>query len=167
MRTELAQGEGTRRYSSGKPEFSNPPYPSRDTARAMSQGNAEIVRAVYAAWSDHDLDAVLAAYDPEVEFRTSGSFPDLEPIYRGHEGVRSFWDAVLVPWESFLIDVERIVEGHECAAVAIRFRARGKGSGVLTDLRQGHVPRFKDGGVAKASLHGSFDEALEAAGLSE
>jgi ketosteroid isomerase-like protein len=128
--------------------------------------NVEIVRAAYAAWGNRDLDTLLEAMHPEVELRTSGAFPDLDPIYRGHKGVRSFWDAVLAPWDSFHIDVERIVEGEECAAVAIRFRARGKGSGVLTDLRQGHVARFKVGRIAKSSLHESFEEALEATGLS-
>ena len=133
----------------------------------MSEENVEIVGALYAAWSDHDVDAVLEVYHPEVELRTSGSFPDLEPSYSGHSGVRSFWDSVLAPWDSFQIDVERIVEGDECVAVAIRFRGRGTVSGALTDLRQGHVLRFKDGRVAEASLHKSFDEALEAGGLSE
>jgi ketosteroid isomerase-like protein len=140
---------------------------SRDTARAMSEENVEIVRALYAAWSADDLDTVLEVYHPEVELRTSGSFPDLEPSYGGHSGVRLFWDAMLAPWDSFQIDVERVVEGDECAAVAIRFRARGKVSDALTDMRQGHVLRFKDGRVAKVSFHNSLDEALEAAGLSE
>jgi ketosteroid isomerase-like protein len=133
----------------------------------MSQENLEIVRALYAAWTDHDLDALLEVSHPAVEIRTSGSFPDLDPSYSGHSGVRLFWDANLAPWDSFQIDVERVVDGDECAAAAIRIRARGKGSGAPTDVRQGHVLRFKDGRVAKASLHKSFDEALEAAGLSE
>jgi len=81
--------------------------------------------------------------------------------------MRSFWEAMLAPWESFRLEVERIVEGDECAAVALRFRAQGKGSGVLPDLRQGHVLRFEDGRVVKASANASFEEALEAAGLRE
>jgi ketosteroid isomerase-like protein len=133
----------------------------------MSQENVEVIRAAYAAWTASDLDAMLETADPEIEFRTSGAFPDLEPIYRGHEGLRSFWEAMLVPWESFRIDVERIVEGDDCAAVAIRFRARGKGSGVPTDLRQGHAMHFKNGRVLKLSAHRTFESALEAAGLSE
>ena len=133
----------------------------------MSRENIEIIRASYAAWGNRDLDTLLDLWHPEIEFRTSGLFPDLEPIYRGHQGMRSFWEAMLAPWESFHLDVERIVEGDECAAAAIRFRARGRGSGVLTDLRQGHAVRVKDGRIAKASAHATFEEALEAAGLSE
>jgi hypothetical protein len=50
--------------------------------------------------------------------------------------------------------------------VAVRFRAQGEGSGVTAELRQGHALRLKDGRVFKASTHMSFDEALEAVGLS-
>ena len=78
--------------------------------------------------------------------------------------MRSFWEAMIGPWESFRLDLERIVEGDESAAVAVRFRAQGKSSGVLTDLRQGHALRFKDGRAVSISAFASFEEALEAVG---
>lgn len=59
----------------------------------MSQGNAEIIRAGYAAWGRRDLDTWLETLHPEVEFQTSKLFPDLASIYRGHRGMRSFWQA--------------------------------------------------------------------------
>jgi hypothetical protein len=34
-----------------------------------------------------------------------------------------------VPWESFRLEPERIVEGEDRAVVAVRFRAQGKDSG--------------------------------------
>ncbi len=126
-----------------------------------------LIRAYYAAWSDRDLDALLETLHPEIEIRTSGAFPDIEPSYRAYQGVRSFWEAMLLPWETFRLDVERIVEGDGCAAAAIRFRARGKGSGALTELRQGHAVRFNGDRVAEVSFHASFDDAVEAVGLSE
>src|SRR5829696_4228941 len=57
----------------------------------MSQENVEVIRGIYAAWDARDLDALLELTDSEIEFRTSGYFPDFEPIYRGHQGLRSFW----------------------------------------------------------------------------
>jgi ketosteroid isomerase-like protein len=55
----------------------------------MSQEN--LIRASYKAWRDGDLDALLETLDPNVELVTSGSFPDLDPAYRGHDGIRNFW----------------------------------------------------------------------------
>ena len=134
----------------------------------MSQENVEVVRGVYRAWDDGDLDALLATCDPDVELLTSGSFPDLAAVYRGHAGMRTFWDSMRAPWESFRLDPERIVEGEACAVVAVHFRARGKGSGVTADLQQGHALRFNNRRlIIKVSTHRSFEEALEAVGLSE
>ena len=36
----------------------------RDTARAMSQENVEIVRAALAAWNAGDMDVVRESHDP-------------------------------------------------------------------------------------------------------
>ena len=134
---------------------------------AMSQENVETVRSYYSAWSDNDLDALLAVCEAEVELLTSGAFPDLAPVYCGHDGMRTFWQSMRVPWESFCLDPERIVEGEDCAAVAVHFRTQGRGSGVATEYRQGHALRLREGRVFKVSFHLSFDEALEAVGLSE
>lgn len=132
----------------------------------MSQEN--LIRAAYKAWSEDDLEALLDTLDPEVEFLTSGSFPDFDPVYRGHDGMRNFWDAMRAPWESFRLDVERIVEGDDCAAVVVRFRARGRGSGVMTeDLEQGQALWFRNGRMVKVSAHTSFEQALEEVGLEE
>ena len=133
----------------------------------MSQENAEVIRAGYAAWATRDLDALLETLDPEVEFHTSGLFPDLAPIYRGHRGMRSLWEAMFAPWESLRIEVERIVEGDDCAAIALRFHGQGKGSGARTDLPHGHALRFEDRRVVKVTAHATFEDALEAAGLPE
>ena len=131
----------------------------------MSPEDVEAVRSGYDAWSDGDLDALLAVCDPEVELLTSGAFPDLAPVYRGHDGMRTFWQSMRVPWQSFNLEPERIVEGGDCAVVAVRFRAQGKDSGVVTELRQGHAVWLKDGRIFKVSTRMSVDEALEAAGL--
>jgi ketosteroid isomerase-like protein len=133
----------------------------------MSQENVDIVRAVYRAWSQDDLEALLDTTDPGVEFLTSGYFPDFEPVYLGHDGIRRFWEALQAPWDWFRIDVERVIDGEGCAAAAVRFRGRGEGSSVVTHLRQGHAMRIRDGRVVKVSAHASFREALEAVGLSE
>jgi len=125
------------------------------------------IRAGYRALSDGDLDAFLETLDPDIELLTSGAFPDFEPSYRGYDGVRRFWAAIRGPWERFHLDPERIVEGEACAAVAVRFRARGKGSGVSTELHQGHALWFRHGRTVKVSTHQSFEQALEALGLSE
>jgi ketosteroid isomerase-like protein len=127
----------------------------------------DLIRASYRAWGEADLEGLLETLDPDIVFRTSGTFPDFAPVYRGHDGMREFWEDFRAPWEWVEIQVERIVKGDDCAALVIRFRSRGRGSGVMTDLHQGHAVRFKNDRVVGISAHASLEQALEAAGLSE
>jgi hypothetical protein len=50
---------------------------SRDTARAMSKENVEIVRRAFQAFADQDLDGALADFTEDVEWRLIGGFADL------------------------------------------------------------------------------------------
>jgi ketosteroid isomerase-like protein len=109
------------------------------------QTNSQLLRAGYDAWNGADCDGWLALLDPEIEIHTSGVFPDLSPEYRGHRRARKFWHQMRAPWETFSIEVEKMEEGADYAAAAIRFRARGVDSGVEVDMRFGNGIRVRDG----------------------
>ena len=131
----------------------------------MPRDNAEAIHTGYEAMTAGNLDRLLETLDPEIELWTSGAFPDFEPVYRGHAGVRAFWEAISAPWESFQLEAERIVEGPDCAAAAVHFRVRGAGSGASTELRQGHAFWFRNDLTLRVSTHPSFEDALAATGL--
>src|SRR5687767_6906418 len=69
--------------------------PERDTARAMSQENVEIVREVYEAAARGDSAAVFALYDPAVQWDASRApMPRLiggGRVFHGHDGLRRFF----------------------------------------------------------------------------
>ena len=75
----------------------------------MSQ-RLDLVTRWYEAWNRDDLDAGLELFHPEVEWHTSGVFPDLDPVYRGHEGLAKVWRQTHDPWEEFRIDMEQFEE---------------------------------------------------------
>ncbi len=131
----------------------------------MSRSNEQVLLERYAAWGRDDLDGWLELMDENVEFRTSGYFPDFAPLYRGHEGMARFWEDMRAPWEHFRIELDRYVEGGDRAAAAVRFIARGAGSGADVELEFGHALGFRGGRVASLAAFRSFDEALEDAGL--
>lgn len=133
----------------------------------MAEEKAELFRKTCEIWNDGDLDSWLRLYDPEVEFLASGYFPDLAPTYRGHDGLRQFWAEMQAPWEWFRIEPGRIDASEHAAAGAVRFHAQGKGSGVITDRQFAFAARFRGDRVVKLSAHMTFEDALDAAGLSE
>ena len=117
----------------------------------MSQENVEIARKAAAAISRGDPDAFVDCLSPSVEWEESGDvFPGMRGTYRGHaEARRWFEEAILGPWESILVEVEEITETRgERAFVVCLATARGRTSGVVTELRFWLVVWFADGKIA-------------------
>jgi ketosteroid isomerase-like protein len=81
------------------------------------------------AWSEGDEDGFLATLHPEIEWHTIGSFPGLQPIYRGHDGVIELRRLMLEAFERIEITAERITVDGERVHALSHWHARGKGSG--------------------------------------
>ena len=81
----------------------------------------------FAAWNSGDCERFLAVTHPEIVWTTAGLFPGLRSEYRGHDGMRSFWDEFQGPWETLRIEAKKIVEPDEDSALAlVGFEARGR-----------------------------------------
>jgi ketosteroid isomerase-like protein len=122
--------------------------------------NSELVRKGYAAWSHDDRDAWLETLHPDVEIRTSGIWPDFDPIYHGHEGLAEFWRRMYEAWEEFRIDIERLDEECDCFVLALRFRGTGAGSGVEVDLKFANAIRMHEGLQAEIISLGARSKKL-------
>jgi ketosteroid isomerase-like protein len=133
---------------------------------AMSQENVEIVRAAFAAWNRGDLDAWLETFHPTAEWHTSGTFPGLEMAYFGRDGVTNFWQQFRAGWEEIFLDVEEIIDRGEQVIVLFRFRAKGR-DGIQVQRPQAICDTVREGRVVRAENYAGWDQALEAAGLSE
>ena len=59
----------------------------------MSQENVEIIKDAFAAISRSDLNMLLSLTDPEVEFHSLIAEAE-DQTYRGHDGVREWWEQV-------------------------------------------------------------------------
>ena len=62
----------------------------------MSQENLEIVRRALDAFNRRDLATQLALYRSDARIDWSRSHGPLKGVYRGHGGLETFWNAVLV-----------------------------------------------------------------------
>ena len=142
--------------------------PPRSHLRRWALG-LQIARA-YAAANRRDFDLVLTFNDPALyEFRPSADLlpPDMDRVYRGHDGYREFWRLWLEAFEDIRWDPEEILDFGDRALVTTQQSAHGLGSGVavsepvfqLFTLRRGMVVRQEDF-LDRA-------EALEAAGAPE
>ena len=125
----------------------------------------ELVRRAYdEAWNNRDLETLVALTSEDVRIRPSGKIVDLEHEYRGHAGVRRYWDDVWAPWDELRIDVEQVIDHGELIVVLFRFRAKGR-EGVEVDAKFGQVGTLRDGLVTSITAYADWNEAAEAAGV--
>ena len=124
--------------------------------------NSELLLAGYDAWNSDDCEAWLALLEPDAEISTSGVFPDLSAVYRGHGEATKFWHQMHAPWETFRIAVEHVEDEGDCALAAIRFSAKGVDSGIEVDMRFGMGIRVRDGLATDMVNRRTLEEAREA-----
>jgi ketosteroid isomerase-like protein len=60
------------------------------------------------------------------------------------------------------MELERVVEAGDRAAVAVRVRAEGVGSGVSIDQRFGHLLTFRDGRLLRFEWFLDLADAIRA-----
>jgi ketosteroid isomerase-like protein len=136
----------------------------------MSQENAEVVRKAADAVNGRDPEAFVACVSPDVEWEESGDvLPGLRGVHRGRAEARKwFEEAVLELWESLHSEEEEITEASGgLVFVQSLVTARGRASGVETELRVWQVFWLADGAIARRQVFWTRDEALEVAGLPE
>ena len=140
----------------------------RDTARAMSQENVEIVRRVYAAAARRDAETVFNLYAPDVELDDTRLNMVTGGVYHGHDGLRSFFRQWHEAWENVQYDYKELIDAGDDRVVSVVTRhGRGKASGVEVEMPAALVWTIRDGKVVRVVWFQTPEEALEAVGLSE
>jgi ketosteroid isomerase-like protein len=134
----------------------------------MSQENVEVgepVRRLFAAFNKHDWGAFSAELDPEVEY---APFEE-HATFRGPEAVAQYAKRWLEAWETFSAEAEEIesTSAEDRGFITVRFRGKGKASGVEIDDPFFWVYELRGGRLYRISEYTDRAEALEAAGLSE
>lgn len=127
----------------------------------MSQKDVERLRKLYEAANRGDVDAYFDGVSPEIEFHLSGAFPDLEPVYRGHAGVRRFFEQFTEPWEELSVEPDRFVDRGSRIVALVHFHARGR-DGIEVQLPLAHLWTIEDGQAVRMDADADQDEALKA-----
>jgi ketosteroid isomerase-like protein len=138
---------------------------ARDTARAMSLENVEIVRRAY---SGGDLNALaIEILHPEVELLGAIGGMEEGTVIRGREAVTQALDVDSEIWAGRRMELERAIDAGDQVVALVHEYRRGKGSGVTVEADIALVYGFKEGKVVRIEPYMSQADALEAAGLSE
>lgn len=140
--------------------------PERDTARAMSQENVEVVRRAYEAFTGGGVEAAEEFLHPEVVWEDRYDMPGAS-VYRGHDGFRIAVDRFYEVWAELSISAEQVIDVGNKVVVAHRWRGRGKEGGTPIDTVDWNVLTIESGLITRRQAFSERADALEAAGLRE
>jgi ketosteroid isomerase-like protein len=130
----------------------------------MPERDLEAFRRGLRAYSDGDLEELLAVCDEDIEFFPLRSV--IEGSYRGHAGIRKWWADTAENWETFRIEAEEVCDlgdGRLVAAGVIH--AKGKGGGVPLDIPTSWLTEMDAGRARKVKFFFDRDEAFRAVGV--
>jgi ketosteroid isomerase-like protein len=131
----------------------------------MSQDDLDRVKAAWAAIGANDFERFIETIDPEVEFTSLIAEADAV-TYRGHDGVRRWWDSVREAFPEFWaesIDVRELGSDQILAEI----RLCGTVQGMKAEQTIWQVLQVKDGKVVSWTVFRTETEALRAARQSD
>jgi ketosteroid isomerase-like protein len=130
----------------------------------MSQENVDTWRRAIAAFNERDVDGVIAALDPDAEFRPLLAGVREAP-YRGVAGIREWLAATDEGFEFFRLRIDEIEDLGDVVLAISEGHAKGRASGAELKRTLVHVARFRDGRCFWWQTFQTRHEALEAVGL--
>jgi ketosteroid isomerase-like protein len=134
---------------------------------SMPSRRVRVAMDAYDAWNRGDFEAMVKNVAPDVEWVTSRVFPDFDRVYRGHDGMRRFWNTMHAAWEVIDVRPTRFVEYGDRILVELHFNGRGRESGVEVELDWAQVITYRDDQVARIAGYPSVDEARQKEALTE
>ena len=133
----------------------------------MRGSDAELITQMLHEWNEGDVDALLQVFDPQVEVRPALSTFLASMVYRGHEGVRTWYAETNEPWAQLQADAERLIEAGDRSVVIVALHARVPGGEIDVAARIAHVVTVRDGRIVRLDGYDEPDQALAAVGLAE
>jgi ketosteroid isomerase-like protein len=135
------------------------------TVRLMAKEDVERFGRAVAAYNRRDLEGFLAVCDPDVESHPITAAAE-GGAYRGHEGVRRWWENMETTWgDSLHAEAMELRDLGDCLLALGRLTGRGLGSGIELDTEVGWLVEFRNGRMTRWWAFSRHADALAAAGL--
>jgi ketosteroid isomerase-like protein len=120
-----------------------------------------VVKAVFAAFAERDLERVVELIDPVVEFTpVTADYAGRTEPYRGHEGMREYFRDVALIWDDLRLIPREFREVGDSILVTGRVSARSPAR--IVEGSTGWVWRVRDGRVVYGRVYPSAGDAERA-----
>jgi uncharacterized protein len=132
----------------------------------MSQESADIVRGMYEAFGKGDIQTVIAALDPQVEWWEAENFiyADRNPYLGPQAVLEGVFARIAEEWEGFVVSPEEILDAGETIIGHGHYSGTYKRNGEHVRAQFAHFFTFRDGRVVKFQQYTDTAQFLQAVG---
>ena len=130
----------------------------------MASRNVGIVRGGFEALSEGGVEALLPFIHPEFEVTTPPNLASEPDTYRGHEGLRRYFDSFYEAMDEIRFEPREFRDAQGRVIVPVTLTARGRTTGIEASQELVMVWSLRDGQAIRVETYGTLNEALEATG---
>lgn len=130
---------------------------AKSRKKATTMSNVEFVKGVYAAFSVGDVPKVLGSMHPQIQWTETAGYK-YGGVYRSPQAVlENVFAKIPADFESFAVDVERLIDAGNVVVMQGHYVAKGKASGKGVRAAVVHVLEISDGKIVR------FDQYVDSA----
>lgn len=130
----------------------------------MSQERVEVVRGMYAAFGSGDMPAVIAALDPQVEWREAENFiyADGNPYIGPSAVLEGVFMRIGNEWEGFVVSPEEVLDAGDTVIGQGYYSGVYKKTGERVRAQFAHFFTFREEKVVKFQQYTDTAQFLRA-----
>jgi ketosteroid isomerase-like protein len=128
----------------------------------MASSNLEIIERGFEAFNEGGVEGILPYVHPDFEATTPPELASEPDTYRGHDGIRRWFDSFEEVMDEIRWDARGFREVDGRVLVEFTLRARGKTTGLDFGQDAVMVWELRNGRAIRVSLYPTLDEALAA-----
>ena len=123
----------------------------------MTPSNLDLMKSVYAAFNVGDVPKVLGSMHPQIQWTVTAGYK-YGGIYRGPDAIlQNVFSKIPQDFESFSIDIERLLEAGNVVVMQGHYAAQGKATGKSVRAAVVHVLEISEGKIVR------FDQYVDSA----
>jgi len=132
----------------------------------MSGQALKVVKRALEAFDSGDMGRILVLTHPDFEAEVSSEVSAEPDTYRGHDGIRRYFDSFDEAMDDIHFEGERFWETDDSVVVALRLTARGRRTAIAVEQHSAGVWTVRDGKILRIRAYASITRALRSVGLS-
>ena len=119
----------------------------------------EVAKTVYAAFNTADIETILSLMNPTIEWTETAGYKYGGRFHSRQEIVQGVFAKVPEVYESFSVEIDRLIDASDVIVMQGHYVAAGKATGKSARAAVAHVIQVADGKIVR------FDQYVDSATL--